>query len=285
MGSASLRKVPVDADLRIDLDALRAMIAADRVAGMRPICVIGSAGTVNSGATDDLHGLADLCAAESLWFHVDGAFGALARLSPELAPIVHGMERADSLAFDLHKWMYLPYEIACFLVRDPEVHRATFALTPSYLRDEGRGVIAGGIPFADRGPELTRGFKALKVWMSLKAHGVDAFTALIEQNVAQARELGRRIASMPGLALVTPVTLNIVCFRLVRPGLSGEQEDALTKELLLRLQEEGVAVPSGSQLGGRYIIRVACSNHRATWADFELFLSAVQRISETLAPQ
>ncbi|MEI6812686.1 MAG: pyridoxal-dependent decarboxylase [bacterium] len=284
MGSASLRKIPVGADMRMDLSALRATIAADRAAGMRPICVIGTAGTVNSGATDDLNALADLCAAESLWFHVDGAFGALARLSPELAPIVHGMERADSLAFDLHKWMYLPYEIACFLVRDPEVHRATFALTPSYLRDEGRGVIAGGIPFADRGPELTRGFKALKVWMSLKAHGVDAFTQLIEQNVAQARELERRLRLMPEVEVVTPVTLNIVCFRLVRPGLTGEQEDALTKELLLRIQEEGTAVPSGSQFDGRYIIRVACSNHRAKWEDFELFLRAVSRISGSLVP-
>ncbi len=282
MGSTSLRKVPVGTDMRIDVDALRAAIAADRAEGLHPICVIGTAGTVNSGATDDLDALADLCAAESLWFHVDGAFGALARLSPELAPIVRGMERADSLAFDLHKWMYLPYEIACFLVRDPEVHRATFALTPSYLRDEGRGVIAGGIPFADRGPELTRGFKALKVWMSMKAHGVEAISRVIEQNVAQARELERRLSAMPGIQVVTPVTLNIVCFRLVRPGSSAEQEDVLTKELLLRLQEEGTAVPSGSQFDGRYIVRVACSNHRSKWSDFERFLAAVERIGGEL---
>ena len=238
---------------------------------------------MNSGATDDLEALADLCREQELWFHVDGAFGALARLSPELAPIVRGMERADSLAFDLHKWMYLPYEIACVLVRDPEVHRATFALTPSYLRDEGRGVIAGGIPFADRGPELTRGFKALKVWMSLKAHGVPAFTALIEQNVAQARELERRLRQLPGVTVVTPVTLNVVCFRLTRPGLGGAHEDRLTKELLLRLQEEGTAVPSGSQFDGRYIIRVACSNHRTKWRDFESLLAAIARIGPTLA--
>lgn len=282
MGSASLRKVPVGADQCIDVHILSRMIDEDRAAGARPICVIGTAGTVNSGATDDLAALADLCAREGLWFHVDGAFGALAALSPELAPIVRGMERADSLAFDLHKWLYLPYEIACFLVRDPEVHRATFALTPSYLRDEGRGVIAGGIPFADRGPELTRSFKALKVWLSLKAHGVDAIARLIEQNVAQARELERRLRLMPGIAVVTPVTLNIVCFRLVRPGASSEQEDALTKELLLRLQEEGIAVPSGSQFDGRYIIRVACSNHRTKWSDFEMLLAALERIGGTL---
>ena len=161
MGSSSLRKVPVDSTLRMDIGTLQRMIADDRAAGMRPICVIGTAGTVNSGAIDDLTAVANVCAAEQLWFHVDGAFGALAAFSPTLRPLVAGMERADSLAFDLHKWGYLPYEIACVLVKDRVTHEGTFSVTPSYLVDEGRGVIAGGLPFADRGIELTRNFKAL----------------------------------------------------------------------------------------------------------------------------
>jgi glutamate/tyrosine decarboxylase-like PLP-dependent enzyme len=279
MGNGSLRRVPVDGALRIRPDALREMIAADRAAGMRPICIMGTAGTVNSGAIDDLGALADIAAAENLWFHVDGAFGALARLVPDLAPLLAGIERADSLAFDLHKWMYLPYEIACVLVRDRATHEATFSVTPSYLIDEGRGVIAGGIPFADRGIELTRNFKALKVWLSLKAHGVDAFARLIAQNVAQARAFAERVARVPDVVLAAPVSLNIVCFRLAPPAMTGERADALNKEVLLRIQETGLAIVSGSRIGGRYVIRVACSNHRSRWEDFEALAIGVESLA------
>jgi aromatic-L-amino-acid decarboxylase len=278
MGNSSLRRVPVDKDFRIRIDALRDMIAADRLAGCRPICVIGTTGTVNSGATDDLDALADLCAEQELWFHVDGAFGALARLVPALAPALKGMERADSLAFDLHKWMYLPYEVACVLVRDRAVHEATFSVTPSYLTDEGRGVIAGGLPFADRGIELTRNFKALKVWMSLKAEGVDKFARVIARNVEQARRFGERIVKVPNVVLSAPVSLNIVCFRVAPPAMSPEQQDALNKELLLRIQETGLAIPSGSRIGGRYILRVACSNHRSQWSDFEALAAGIEAL-------
>ena len=282
MGNASLRRVPVDREFRIRIDALRDMIATDRLAGVRPICVIGTAGTVNSGATDDLDALADLCAAENLWFHVDGAFGALARLVPALAPALKGMERADSLAFDLHKWMYLPYEIACVLVRDRAVHEATFSVTPSYIIDEGRGVIAGGLPFADRGIELTRGFKALKVWLSLKAEGVDKFARVIEQNVDQARRFAQRVVTIPDVMLSAPVSLNLVCFRVAPPAMSPEQQDALNKELLLRIQETGLAIPSGSRIAGRYVLRVACSNHRSVWADFEALAVGIEKLNAEL---
>jgi aromatic-L-amino-acid decarboxylase len=278
MGNASLRRVPVDSDFRIRIDALRDMIAADMHAGCRPICVIGTAGTVNSGATDDLDALADLCAEQELWFHIDGAFGALARLVPSLAPALKGIERADSLAFDLHKWMYLPYEIACVLVRDRAIHEAAFSVTPSYLTDEGRGVIAGGLPFADRGVELTRNFKALKVWLSLKAEGVDKFARVIEQNVEQARRFAERIVKVPNMVLCAPVSLNVVCFRVAPESLSAEQQDALNKELLLRIQETGLAIPSGSKIAGRYVIRVACSNHRSTWADFEALAAGIEAL-------
>jgi glutamate/tyrosine decarboxylase-like PLP-dependent enzyme len=282
MGNASLRRVPVDREFRIRIDALRDMIAADRLAGVRPICVIGTAGTVNSGATDDLDALADLCVAENLWFHVDGAFGALARLVPALAAALKGMERADSLAFDLHKWMYLPYEIACVLVRDRAMHEATFSVTPSYLIDEGRGVIAGGLPFADRGVELTRNFKALKVWLSLKAEGVDKFARVIAQNVEQARRFAERIVKVPNVVLSAPVSLNVVCFRVAPPAMSPEQQDALNKELLLRIQETGLAIPSGSRIAGRYVLRVACSNHRSRWSDFEMLAQGIETLTAAM---
>ena len=166
--------------------------------------MIGNAGTVNTGAIDDLAGLSRICRDEDLWFHVDGAFGALARMVPSLASLVDGMEQADSLAFDLHKWMYLPFEVACVLIRDAKAHRDVFTLTPSYLAETSRGVIAGGLPFAERGLELTRSFRALKVWMSLKTHGIDAFSRLIKQNVDQARYCADLIDAHPDLELVTP---------------------------------------------------------------------------------
>ena len=282
MGSASLRRTPVDSSFRLDVRALDSMIAADRAAGARPICVIGTAGTVNSGAIDDLNALADVCVRERMWFHVDGAFGALAALSPWLKPLLSGMERADSLAFDLHKWGYLPYEIACVLVKDRVAHESAFSVTPSYLTDEGRGVIAGGLPFADRGIELTRNFKALKVWLSFKAHGVDAIASVIEQNVAQAREFAARVVALPDVVLAAPVSLNIVCFRFAPSGMDAEAQDALNKEILLRVQEGGLAIISGSRIDTRYVIRVACSNHRSTWADFELLLRGLRDTSEAL---
>jgi glutamate/tyrosine decarboxylase-like PLP-dependent enzyme len=218
LGNRAFRRVPVDAEYQIDVDALARMLHDDRAAGLSPFCVIGTAGTVNTGATDDLATLADLCEREELWFHVDGAFGALAYLSPALRPIVAGLERADSIGFDLHKWGSLPFECACVLVRDPEAHRAAFATTASYIAAADRGVIAGGLPFSERGLELTRGFKALKAWMSLTAHGSDALAAVIEQNVRQAHDLARRVMAHEDLELLAPVPLNIVCFRFVAPG-------------------------------------------------------------------
>jgi aromatic-L-amino-acid decarboxylase len=283
MGRAALRSVPVDDLDRIDVNALAAAVREDRAAGHRPICVIGTAGTVNTGASDDLSALADFCAAESLWFHVDGAFGAWAYTSEALRPQVAGMERADSLAFDLHKWGYLPFECACVLVRDADRHRAAFASAAPYLAQTERGVIAGGLPFADRGIDLTRGFKALKVWMSFKAHGVDALTRLVEQNVAQARHLAARVEASAALELLMPVPLNVVCFRYAPADLPEAERDAVNREILLRLQEDAIAVPSGTLVRGRYAIRAAIVNHRSRREDFDVLADAVERIGREVA--
>jgi glutamate/tyrosine decarboxylase-like PLP-dependent enzyme len=237
--------------------------------------VIGNAGTVNTGATDDLRALAEVCRQEQLWFHVDGAFGALAALAPKLRSIVAGLELADSVAVDLHKWGYLPFEVGLALVRHPEAHRATFATASSYLDAAPRGIVAGGFPFADLGVQLSRGFRALKVWMSLKAHGADAWGRLIEQNVAQARHLRTRIEAEPRLELLAPAPLNLVCFRFVAPGLDAATLDAINQEILIRVQERGIAVPSSTVLGGRFAIRVAITNRRSRLADFDLLVEAV----------
>jgi aromatic-L-amino-acid/L-tryptophan decarboxylase len=237
------------------------MVAQDRADGGLPFCVIGTAGTVNTGASDDLTALAAFCQAERLWFHVDGAFGALAYLSDALRPQVAGLEQADSLGFDLHKWGSLPFECACLLVRDAAAHRATFATSTAYLAATTRGVAAGGQPFGERGLELTRNFKALKVWLSLKADGVHRLTAVIEQNVMQVRHLVARITAHPDLELLAPAPLNIACFRYapahLRTQLSDATLNAINEEILLRLQEQGIAVPSSTVLDGRFALRVA----------------------------
>ncbi len=277
LGSSAFRRIPVTADFMVDLEALRAAVAEDRAAGRRPFCVIGNAGTVNTGATDDLGALAALCRDQGLWFHVDGAFGALAALAPALKPAVAGLELADSIAIDLHKWGYLPFEAGCVLVRDRTAHRDSFAFSASYLNPAARGIVAGGLVFAELGIQLSRGFRALKVWMSLKTHGAKALGRLIEQNVAQARYLQALIAADPRLELLAPVPLNVVCFRFVAPGVDGPGLNALNQEILLRIQESGLAVPSSTLLDGRLALRVAITNHRSRREDFGLLVDAVIR--------
>ena len=275
LGHEALRSIPVGADYRINLASLRQILAADRAAGRRPICIVGNAGTVNTGATDDLHALAAICRDEHVWFHVDGAFGALAAIAPPLRHLVAGLEQADSVAFDLHKWMYLPYEVGCTLVRDQTAHRATFTVTPAYLASFDRGIAAGGFPFAERGVQLSRGFRALKVWMSFKTHGLNAFAQLIEQNVRQAHYLAGLITKHPRLELVAPAPLNVVCFRFTVPGATDERLNEINKEILLRIQESGLAIPSHTMLDGKFAIRVAITNHRSRREDFDLLVRAV----------
>jgi aromatic-L-amino-acid/L-tryptophan decarboxylase len=282
LGNRAFHRVAVDDDFRIDLTALRRAVDEDRRAGHRPFCVIGNAGTVNTGAIDDLASIAKFCREEGLWFHIDGAFGALARIVPSLASLVSGIEQADSLAFDLHKWMYLPFEVACVLVRDRKAHVAAFTLTPSYLAETSRGVIAGGLPFAERGLELTRSFRALKVWMSLKAHGIIAFSRLIEQNVRQARYFADLVIAHPDLELMAPVPLNIVCFRFAPKDAHSDELNRINEEILLRVQESGLAVPSSTVIGDAFALRIAITNHRSKREDFDLLVKTVSEIGRTV---
>jgi aromatic-L-amino-acid decarboxylase len=284
LGSQALRQIPVDDQYQIDVEALEKAIAQDRQAGYQPVCVIGNAGTVNTGAFDDLQRLADVCQREDLWFHVDGAFGALSVLSPELEPLVAGMQRADSLAFDMHKWMYLPFEIGCTLVRREEDQRRAFSLTPDYLTHATRGLAAGKTWFSDYGVQLSRGFRALKAWMSIKENGIHKYGRVIQQNVDQAHYLAAQVDDHPELERLAPVPLNIVCFRYVLPGKQDEAINALNQELLLRLHESGVAVPSYTNLNGKYALRAAITNHRSRREDFDLLVEHVVRLGRELAP-
>jgi aromatic-L-amino-acid decarboxylase len=281
-GERGLRLIPVADDFTIDLSALRLAIQEDRANGVRPLCVVGCAGTVNTGAIDPLDALADLCDEENLWFHVDGAFGALAFLAPALRTRLKGIERADSLAFDMHKWMYLPYEVGCTLVRDAELHRRAFTLTPDYLEHTTRGIGGSELWFSDYGVQLTRGFRALKVWMSLKEHGVDAFGRLINQNVEQARYCEQLVHAHKDLELIVPASLNIVCFRYRGSLADPVALDAMNKELLLRLHESGVAAPSYTVIHGKYALRVCITNHRSRREDFDILINEVVRIGQQI---
>ena len=285
LGSDSLRRVPVNESMQIDLQALRAAIAQDCAAGLQPFCVVGAAGTTNTGAIDDLAGLADICAAEGLWFHVDGAFGAWAAIAPRYAHLVAGQERADSLAFDLHKWMYLPYPIGGVLVRNAADHHRTFSQTPSYLaHGEGeRGLTGVDVPwFSDYSFELSRGFLALKAWMTLKEHGADKYGRLIQQNIDQAHYLAGLVEASPYLELALPVSLNVACFRYVRAGGGDVALDHLNKQIEVELQERGIAVPSIVSIGGRKYLHVAICNHRSRRDDFDLLVRETVRIGHEL---
>ena len=282
LGRDALRRIPTTAEFRIDLAALRRAISADRAAGRQPFCVVGTAGTVNTGACDDLAGLADLCSDEGLWLHVDGAFGALTILCPELAARLSGIGRADSLAFDFHKWLHVPYDAGCLLVREENSLIATFADRAPYLASD-TGLACGAVWPCDLGLELSRGFRALKVWFTIQEHGTLALGAAIARNCAQAQKLAARIASRPSLRLMAPVPLQIVCCRYQPSGMDDTLADTLNRRLVATLQEQGIAAPSVSLIDGRVCIRICISNHRTDDADLDILLQAIDRIGAELS--
>ena len=274
LGTDALRLIPTDEAHRIRPDLLAARIAEDRASGNRPFLVVGNAGTVDTGAIDDLAALADLAARERLWFHVDGAFGAMAVLSPTLRPRLAGIERADSVAFDFHKWLQVPYDAGCVLVRHPGAQADAFAQDLAYLHREDRGLAAGHPWPCDLGPDLSRGFRALKVWMTLRTHGADRLGQVIERCCTVARHLAARVESEPRLELCAPATLNVVCFR-VRHG-----DDRLQADLAADVQESGDAVPSTTRLAGRTVIRACIINHRTREPDVDRLVDAVLRAAD-----
>lgn len=276
LGGAALRRVPLDGAFRIDQRALAEAIAADRAAGSTPFLIVGTAGTVDVGAIDDLGALADRAAAEGAWFHVDGAMGALGVLSPEIAPLVAGIERADSIAFDFHKWGQVPYDAGCVVVRDGRLHQQTFAAPAAYLRREARG-LAGGAPWlCDFGPDLSRGFRALKVWLTIKHFGTDRLGAVMAECCRLARVLGDRIDAEPDLERLAPVALNIVCFR-HRAG------DDVSRAIAIALQEAGQVAPSTTTIDGRLALRAAIVNHRTAEQDIAALVDQAVAAGRRLA--
>jgi aromatic-L-amino-acid decarboxylase len=269
LGSRALRTIPTNQLHQIDLAALESAISADKDVGLTPFLLIGTAGTVDTGAIDDLTSLATIAAREKLWFHVDGAYGALAILAPDLAPRLTGIDAADSIALDLHKWSQVPYDAGFILVRDGKQHRDTFASPAAYLRRETRGLAAGESWPCDFGPDLSRGFRALKTWFTFKVHGTDAIGAVISRTCALARYLERRILATPQLELLAPVTLNIVCFRY-----RSDKPNELNSKIVVDLQESGIVAPSTTVLNGHLAIRAAIVNHRTRKRDIDALIEA-----------
>ncbi|MFT8549798.1 MAG: pyridoxal-dependent decarboxylase [Acetobacter okinawensis] len=283
LGEHALRRVPLNAAYQMDTLALERLIAQDRADGFEPFLVVGTAGTVDTGSIDPLNALADLAEREGLWFHVDGAFGALARLAPDLAPLLAGLERANSLAFDFHKWAQVPYDAGCVLVREPGRQAAAFAQSLAYLSREDRGLAAGAPWFCDLGPDLSRGFRALKVWFALAGFGTEKLGQVVTHSCALARGLAGQVQTSAHLQLLAPVTLNVVCFRVVTSEV--EDLDWLNGELVKDLQVSGIVAPSTTRIGGVLAIRVALVNHRTTEADVTILLDALHSFMEVRLAQ
>jgi aromatic-L-amino-acid/L-tryptophan decarboxylase len=278
LGSAALHVIPTNELQQIDTAALITAIASDRAAGLTPFLVVGSAGTVDTGAIDNLETLANLAVREKLWFHVDGAIGALAIMASDIAPRLAGIQQADSIALDFHKWGQVPYDAGFLLVRDGAQHRGTFASPAAYLRRETRGLAAGTHWPCDFGPDLSRGFRALKTWFTLKVYGADALGAMMSRTCELARYLEIKIATSPELELLAPVSLNIVCFRH-----RGDDSDRLNAKIVADLHESGIAAPSTTLIGARLAIRAAIVNHRTEPRDIDAMLNAVLKFGAAAA--
>ena len=279
IGWKQLRKIPTDDAFRIRVDLLKQAIADDRRAGRKPAIVVGNAGTVNTGAIDPLDELADLAAREGLWFHADGAYGAMATISPRLRPLFRGLERADSVAADPHKWLYVPYEAGATLVREPGRMAQAFQRPAPYLVHDPESPVRGPVSFNERGPELSRGFKALKVWMGLKRHGVQGYAAAVDHDVAMARELADAVRAHPDFELLAPPVLSIVAFR-YRPVGAALDEEALARlnrRIVNELVGSGAFFLAPTLLKGRTAMRVAIVNFRTREADVRALVDEAAR--------
>jgi glutamate/tyrosine decarboxylase-like PLP-dependent enzyme len=278
----NVRKIPTDDAFRIDMDLLSAAVKEDRLTARHPLCICGNAGATNTGAIDPLGEMARLASEENLWFHVDAAYGGFAVLAPSEAQAFRGMELADSITLDPHKWFFQPYETGCLLVRDTRLLENAFRILPEYLQDTALG--REHVNFADRGIQLTRGFRALKVWMSIQTLGLRAFREGIQAGIDLAREAERFVGRSADLQMTGPSSLGIVCFRFRPPDarLSPEELETLNLEIQEEIVSSGFAMMSSTRLRGELSLRLSILNYRSTWQDVRETLEAVQTIGRRL---
>lgn len=278
LGTSQLHKIPVDHRQRMNVQLLSATIERDKQAGLQPFCIVATSGTVDVGAIDELTAIAQVAQQHKLWFHVDGACGALGMFSPNIAKQLSGIELADSIALDFHKWGQAPYDAGFLLVRDGQTHHDTFAAPAAYLRRESRGMAAGSPWPCDFGPDLSRSFKALKVWFALQVYGSERLGQMMDHTCQLAQYLAERVRSTPELELAAEVTLNIVCFRY-----RAHDSDGINAEIVVQVQESGVAAPSSTTVDGRLAIRAAIFNHRADHRDVDTLIEAVLNCGRSLS--
>jgi aromatic-L-amino-acid/L-tryptophan decarboxylase len=279
-GSASIRTVPITGGFTMDVAALDASIARDCDAGVRPIAVIATAGTTNTGAIDDLAGIAEVCRRRGVWLHVDAAYGGPAILTDEYRDRIAAVTLADSVALDPHKWLFVPVEAGLVFVKNGDAMRSAFSLVPPYIRTAGSAGEVYGLPwFSEYGFQQTRGFRALKVWMAMQQFGVAGYKAALEANIALAAYLAERVAADPAFELMAPRGLSVVCFRYVNRALDGEEQIvAANRAILERLQLGGEAFITSTELAGRFVLRACIVNYRSTRADVDRMLAAVRAL-------
>jgi len=265
VGNKNLRVIPTDEEYKIDIGLLKEQVEKDRKDGLTPVCVIGNSGSTNVGAIDDLDALASFCKEENLWFHVDGAFGAWVKLSPKYRHMVKGQEKADSIAIDLHKWMYMPYGIGCTLVKDEDAHYNTYQMNPVYVPHTSRTL-------SDFTFEQSRSLRALKAWMSIKEHGVGKYRRQIEKNIDQAKYLGKLVEESPLLELVAPVNLNVVCMRHYVDGLSEDELSILNNKIFSMMFQDPKFGFLTSKLNEKVFMRICITNHRTKFEHIDQFI-------------
>lgn len=282
IGTDFLRLIDVNEKFEIDTAKLLNAIRKDRSEGLTPCCIVGNAGTVNTGAIDDLKELAQISESENIWFHVDGAIGAVLMMNENLRDKLNGVAKADSIAFDLHKWAHIQYEAGCCIVKNSRKHSNTFSIDSDYLEITKRGLSGGDDWFCDYAIELSRGFKALKVWMAFRESGIDKIGRLIEQNITQAKYLESLLEKEGNIEILAPTNLNIVCFRVNTPNVDEQTLNKLNEEIVLRIQEGGKFLSSYTRIDGKYAIRVCITNHRTKSEDLFDFVNEVKKVAKQL---
>ena len=284
LGQNALRRVPSNPDFTIDVAALERMLDEDAAAGLTPFCIVGHGGSINVGALDDFDALADVAARRNLWFHVDGACGALGAILPELSSHYRGMQRADSISFDAHKWLGTPYEAACLLVRDADVLKQAFVTQATYLLSSMQSEYTG-LNYFDYGPQLSRGWRALKVWMSLRQYGVEGYRAIFRRTIACARHLHQRVLAADEFEVVQPEpSLYIYSFRYAPAAL--RHDDAKLDELNQRIADEinkrQIAFVMTTRIRGRVTQRLSICSHRTAIEDIDVTFDAMREIGAEL---
>jgi glutamate/tyrosine decarboxylase-like PLP-dependent enzyme len=288
LGGENVRRIAVDENFKIRLDDLTARITQDLAAGYLPFCVVANAGTVNTGAVDSLGEVREIADRYQLWMHVDGSYGAFAILAPSVRKLLAGIERADSVALDPHKWLYLPLDVGCVIYREPEKARVTFAHEADYTRVIGREEPNEAFACWDYGPELSRRFRALKVWMLLKAVGLESLGDAIERNIVCARYFDSLVRTSRDFELMAPTELSIFCFRHLPERLRNSPPaivDAFNERLLIALQNDGSSYLSNTSLNGRFALRGCVLNYRTAPHDMEILLDDLRRVARALGSE